>query len=55
MAFEKKTQDALGWIPSWVMDVWIAAILIGFLLIRVLGSGAGQRLLNHLGLGSRHH
>jgi hypothetical protein len=47
---EGKTQDALRWIPSWVMELWIAAILIVFVVIRVLGSGTGQRLLNHFGL-----
>jgi hypothetical protein len=47
---QEKIQDALRWIPSWVMELWIATILIVFVVIRVLGSGTGQRLLNDFGL-----
>jgi hypothetical protein len=49
-SLNKKSQDALRWIPSWVMDLWIAWILVAFLVIRVLGSGTAQRLLGHFGL-----
>jgi hypothetical protein len=45
----KKSLDALRWIPSWVMDLWIAWIVVAFLVIRVLGSGTAQRLLSHFG------
>jgi hypothetical protein len=45
-------QTTLRWIPSWLMNIWIAGMLVAFLIIRVLGSGTGQRLLSHL--GSRH-
>jgi hypothetical protein len=47
---KKKTQDTLRGIPSWAMELWIAAILIVFVVIRVLGSETGQRLLHHFGL-----
>jgi hypothetical protein len=46
----KKAQETLRWIPSWIMELWIAFIVITFLIIRVLGSGTGQRILNHFGL-----
>jgi hypothetical protein len=53
---EHKTQESnsppspLSWIPAWAMNLWIAAILLGFFIIRVLGSGTGQRVLSRLGL-----
>jgi hypothetical protein len=35
---------------SWLIELWIAAVLIGFFIVRVLGSGLGQRLLSHFGI-----
>jgi hypothetical protein len=49
---DQRIQASLRWIPSWLMNIWIAGILVTFLVIRVLGSGTGQGLLAHLGL---HH
>ena len=40
------------WVPSWLMDLWIAFVLLTFFLIRILGSGTAQRVLARLGL---HH
>ena len=36
----------LRWIPSWLMNVWIASVVIAFLIVRGLGSGTGQRVLH---------
>ena len=34
----------------WLIELWIASILLVFFIIRVLGSGMGQRVLSALGL-----
>ena len=55
--FKAKLQNAnpcpapLRWIPSWAIELWIASVLMAFFLIRVLGSGTGQRIFHFLGLG----
>ncbi len=33
---------------SWLIELWIAAVLFVFFIIRVLGSGMGQRALSLL-------
>jgi hypothetical protein len=49
-----KNSDSSGrplrWLPSWLMDLWIAFVLLTFLVIRILGSGTAQRVLARLGL-----
>ena len=40
----------LRWLPSWLMDLWTAFVLLTFFVIRILGSGTAQRLLPRLGL-----
>jgi hypothetical protein len=42
----------LRWLPSWLMDLWLAFVLLTFFLIRILGSGTAQRVLARLGI---HH
>jgi hypothetical protein len=49
---DQRIQTSLRWIPPWLMNIWIVAILVAFLIIRILGSGTGQRLLGYLRL---HH
>jgi len=38
----------LFWIPAWAVELWIFGILLTFLVIRVLGSGTGHRLISYL-------
>jgi hypothetical protein len=35
---------------SWLMNLWIAAILLIFFVIRIIGSAVGQRVLSRIGL-----
>jgi len=41
---------ALRRLYPWLIELWIASILLVFFIIRVLGSGMGQRVLSVLGL-----
>jgi hypothetical protein len=49
-----KNSDSSGpplrWLPSWLMDLWTAFVLLTFFVIRILDSGTAQRLLARLGL-----
>jgi hypothetical protein len=38
------------WLPSGLMDLWIAFVLLTFFLICILGSGTAQSVLARLGL-----
>ncbi len=41
---------ALCWLYPWLIELWIASVLLVFFIIRVLGSGMGRRALSLLGL-----
>jgi hypothetical protein len=34
----------------WLINLWIASVLIGFFVVRVLGSSLGHRVLSVLGI-----
>lgn len=54
MAAEVDKQDCSpkvsGLFPAWVVNLWIATILMWFFVIRVLGSGTGRHVLSVVGL-----
>ena len=35
-------------VPAWLIELWIAAVLLTFFVIRIIGSGLGQHLLRSL-------
>jgi hypothetical protein len=34
----------------WLIEFWIASVLVGFFVVRILGSGLGQRVLSSFGI-----
>jgi hypothetical protein len=45
-----RSQLRLEKLFPWLIELWIAAVLLGFFVVRILGSGLGQRLLSSLGI-----
>jgi hypothetical protein len=37
-------------IYPWLIELWIASVLVGFFVVRVLGSSLGHRVLSAFGI-----
>jgi hypothetical protein len=37
-------------VPSWIVNLWMAFVLLSFFAVRVLGSATGRHLLSLMGL-----
>jgi hypothetical protein len=45
-----RSRSFLEKIYPWLIEFWMAAVLLGFFVVRILGSGLGQRVLSSFGI-----